>query len=212
MDLSLFLTSINKLSLGAFLIVIGGIGYEIYIISRENKHREKPIIPSFSPNQNTVSTSKNSSAIVIPKTKLVNHNLVILIVLILMLMVLGIVTIVSLLANKKTPGTFIEPRIIVNEIKSKGIRMFDLNWNEYGAHTKISPNTTVIIAVETIAGTDIDSARIRVNSIAWRTEDVTSQFNTNMQLFYKEFKIASGETKLKIEAQLHSRQDGWLGQ
>jgi hypothetical protein len=69
----------------------------------------------------------------------------------------------------------------------------------------------VFIGVKNISGIDIDKARIRINADKWNLEDETSKLEIKTGLFYKEYQIATNETKLKIEAQLHSQTEGWLG-
>jgi hypothetical protein len=37
------------------------------------------------------------------------------------------------------------------------------------------------------------------------------QYNAEKKMYYKEYVVATGESRLKIDAQLHSATDGWLG-
>ena len=69
----------------------------------------------------------------------------------------------------------------------------------------------VYVGIQTIDEADIDRARIKINEKDWNVAHITSQFNKDKKVYYREYTIASGESKLKIDAQLHSETDGWLG-
>jgi len=89
-----------------------------------------------------------------------------------------------------------------------------MNFQEQDGITdkNIRSGEVIYIALENISGSDIDRARIRVNTDSWSISDETDLYNSQKKIFYRQYQVASNESVLKIEAQLHSRADGWLGQ
>jgi hypothetical protein len=99
-------------------------------------------------------------------------------------------------------------------ITSDGILIFDENFNLLKDEelNKLEPQKKIIVGIKTLEGTDIDKARIRINKNIWQPEDETKKFEKKNKVFYIEYRPASDESRLKIEAQLHSRSDGWLAE
>ncbi len=54
-------------------------------------------------------------------------------------------------------------------------------------------------------------ARIKINQGEWDDQSITTNFNKEKNVFYRKYQLATNEAFLKIEAQLHSTVDGWLG-
>lgn len=121
---------------------------------------------------------------------------------------------VSGLLGGGTPTNTPQANVVVEEVVSHGIKIYDNKWQELKGTiaAELAPGDTVYCALETIPSADIDRARIRVNATVWQLTDITQQFNKNLNVYYRECKVATSESKLKIEAQLHSVKDGWLGE
>jgi hypothetical protein len=211
MDIMQLLGSVNKISLIAFFIVLMFMLYELYLINKEKKRKEKPNIPQFNPNLKiegqTAEDFHKGGGEEKAHRSYFDKNMTIFVVLFIILIFLGVITFSGyfLTASKET-----KPTVIVNEINSKGIKLFDKDWKEIG-ETAIQPGKDIIISIENIDGVGIDRARIRINDNQWQLENITNQFNKEKKVWYKEYKVATGEEKLKIDAELHSEQDGWLG-
>ena len=106
------------------------------------------------------------------------------------------------------------PKIVIQEISSLGLKVFTNSWvevNEGDTGRTLKPGAKLYLGIQTIEEADIDRARIKVNEKDWNVAHITSQFNKEKKVYYREYTIASGESKLKIDAQLHSVADGWLG-
>lgn len=210
-----FLVSVNKIAVIAFVAVVGLLVYEILQVIRERQKKIKPVLPQLSINEGKKEKSQ-IYAVIRKEKETRNHNTNILVILgcLSLLLILTGYFIVrsSQLHIKKEVNQ--KQYTVVEEVSSDGVRVFTLDWKEIGKETKmiIRPGDRIIIGIQTIQEADIDRARIRVNSKEWQIKDITSQFNKNLMVFYKEYSVATGESQLKIDAQLHSANDGWLGE
>ncbi len=211
------ISSLNKISLLAFLITLGFIIYQFYLLKKEvSTKKGKPNIPAF--NDQTPVAAGYTKVIIDDKAvaSFKKPNRLPLIVGGAFLAVFGIVFFIGVV-NKEVPGLLgradnsITP--MVNLVASKGIEIFDENWslltNEQLA--TMSAGTKLYIGIATIGETDIDRARIRINSAQWTIDDIVMALNKDKNVYYREYTIPSGDTTLKIQAQLHSAADGWLG-
>lgn len=197
MDIVGILSSVNKIGLAAFFVTLGFLIYEIYLLNKTKKTPLRPDVPQFREGISTIPASKILLNVKPPPK---NKNKLILLLLILLLIVFGVVSLVGISKLKSV------------EI-SKGIRIFDRDFKPIRAEEigKLSEGKSIIIGVETIKDSDIDQARIRVNSDVWRQENITQKFAKKFNVFFITYVIPTGVTKLKIEAQLHSFKNGWLG-
>lgn len=208
------LRSVNKISLMAFLMVLGFLGYEISLLKKETGKQQKPTLPEFDPNlkvepmmQQITQSKKQISA-----EKPVNKTLIV--ILILMLIVFGAITMISLISiSSGNKGSDDQSRIIIQTVDSKGIKLFDRQWNilDDARIRLLKEGDIVNVGVETVSETDIDKARIRINETNWKIDHITDKFNSQYNVFYREYQIVSNISRLQISAQLHSKQDGWLG-
>jgi len=209
-----FFSSINKIALFAFVVVSGILFYEIKKMLNENKKKERPHVPKLDLNGATKPVMQTYTPL--PKNAVVAQNrgrnvfvLVLGILTLLILFVYIAVTIRTQLQRQKTA-----PIPIVTEIASAGLKLYDTKWTEivnYNTNT-LAPGKTIYIAIQTIIEADIDRARIHVNSNAWTIQDITTSYNPALKVYYKEYTVATGTATLKIDAQLHSASDGWLGE
>ena len=208
----LILLSVNKISLIAFLVILSFLLYEVYLIRKEKQKRQRPNVPTFDPSKKVelaeVQVIQDKAPVV---TNLVNKFLIV--ILSIMLVVFGVITVLSAFSLKKVGASNNEPKVIIEEVTSRGIKIFDERWKEKGNEEikLLKPFDKIIIGVETVADSDVDKARIKINQEKWQISDITTKFNKQYKMFYQEYQIASDEYKLKIDGQLHSKQDGWLG-
>lgn len=213
MDVIYFLTSINKLSLLAFFFTLGILIYEVRLFKKEAQQRTKPKIPNFQENINpqlnqaqTINTEKS--------VKITRPNNLILIISIILAILFGLAAFIGFSkTNKETTNSTLTPTPIIDFITSKGIKIFDKDFNTISEDLlrDVKSGEEIIIGVETIPTTDIDRARIRVNKQEWANEDITLNYSDKLKVYYIKYTVASDESKLKVEAQLHSSSEGWLG-
>jgi len=212
-ELSILLRSVNKISLIAFLVVFGFLLYEINLLRNEAKKRQKPLVPKFDPN---LKFEPMAEQVVQDKqvTSLTSINKILIIALSLMLFFFGAITVLSVISTNKTKKAVDnQSKIIIQTVTSKGVKIFDKQWNiiDNDKVKSLKPFDEIIIAVETVPEADIDRARIKINEPNWKIDHITTKFNKQYNVYYREYQIASDEYKLKIDAQLHSKQDSWLG-
>ncbi len=211
MNIVQLIISINKLSLLAFLATLGFLIYELYQFKRERKKQEKPAIPAF--DYSSKKSVKPAPELV--KTKPVTikkPNKKIIIFIVAVLTISGLTTVLLSLTTKDQKLSDIY-QTHVSQTASKGIVVFTEQFEPISdAKLKdLQPGDTMIIGIYTVPGSDIDSARIRVNQTDWDENNITTLFNEKHQVFYTKYMIASGTPELKIQAQLHSSSEGWLG-
>lgn len=210
------LVSFNKISLLALFIILGFLAYQIYLIKKETETKKKNIvIPDFklSPTQSAQSSqpiAKDQKKIYTKSSKIP------LIAGLILFFVFGIIFILGLLRSKAqsvTNSNALQPTPIVNFVASRGIKIYNQNWTEFTEILlrNMRSGDKVFVGIETIRQADIDMARIRVNKNNWDQADITLEFNKRLNIFFKEHMVSTGESFLRIEAQLHSKNDGWLG-
>jgi hypothetical protein len=217
MDIIIFIKSINKIAVAAFFITFFLVGFEIYLLIKEKKTKEKPSIPEFKSNQRygeikaaTVKKIKEEKAIY------KKPNLKLMIVFIILMFLFGGLFLIGRLVkveNNKRPQNMISSSV-TKTLTSAGIKIYNEKWEEI-SDDKLSflkKGDKILVAIKNIAGADINKARIRINSNKWQPEEEITNLNQELNIFYKEYQIATNETQLKIEAQLHSQKDGWLGE
>lgn len=211
MDVLQFVSSLNKVSLFAFVVMMGFLIYEILLVMKGRSHKEKPSIPQFNPS--AVSPLIVQNVVVPQKSKQSASHLILIVILIMMVVSLAGFTFYTSSTNSTHASSVSnEPQIVIRELTSKGISLYTTEW---GALTgsellTLAPGDTIICAVATIPGFDIDKARIRINESTWNEAHITTQFNKSFNVFYREYTISSETAKLTIEAQLHSAINGWL--
>ncbi len=206
-----FIVSVNKIALLAFFAVLGFLVYEVKRMRDEKRKHEKPSVPVLDLTKK--SEVQKISYTPLPQTPKKESSItgVIIIGIIAFLIVvgLGIYLVRSQVNEKKSMPT----APIITEISSAGLRIYDKEWNEYSDLNvkRPQPGELVYIGIQTIQEADIDRARIKINEKDWKINDITTSFNDERQVYYKEYVIATGTALLQISAQLHSASDGWLG-
>jgi hypothetical protein len=217
MDIVSILVSLNKISLVALMITLGFVFYQVYLLKKETDSKRKNlVIPEFKPETGTTYT--HETKILIPENKklYIKSSMLPIIIGIILFIVFGIIFVVGLLNSKskeKLVGRSVNPTPIIDFVASRGIKTYDQNWVELPDTMlkKAKPGTYLFLTIESVKNTDIDMARIRVNKNIWTQNDITVKYNKQLNVFYRDYIISTGEAFLKIEAQLHSKTDGWLG-
>ena len=220
MDYVSLLQSVNKVAIIAFFIILVFIGVEVSWIMKGKKKNEKIEIPDFSNRfgqKVKVATIKQD----IPQKNTTRSTPRKFIILTLLCALIGLVTLFILYINpleqltNKKPSKVIQPVItpIIEVVESEGIYLYTKNWKKLQDKTvTLDSLDSIFIGVHTIDGVPIDRARIRVNKNTWNISDETVLFDSTYGVYYKEYSIATNESQLKIDAQLHSKEDGWLSE
>jgi len=214
MNILSFLSSINKISIVAFLATLFVLSYEVYLIRKERKKTAKLNVPKF---QQDVKVSPQEAKVIVTdgKNQVKKQNNVFIILLTALLIIFGLITGLGFLnlKNPKTNPSSLAPTPVVEVAVSKGVKLLSSDFNPLGDSDagNLKAGDSMIVGVETIEGADIDWARIRVNKLQWSANDTTTNFDPKNKVYYIKHTIATGESQLKIEAELHSKADGWLG-
>ena len=213
-----FVVSINKIALLAFAVVLGFLVYETKKMIDEKKKKEKPIVPKFDANMQILPLPiANTTPIHAPdenkKIEKAGNPFLMIIIGAVSLIGVGILIVVSYMTNAQMKKAASAPVPIVREITSAGLKVYNHSWAEIsdkkGAVAK--PGDILYIGIQTIIEADIDRARIKINAKDWQISDITTLFNPQLKVYYREYNVATGTAQLKIDAQLHSSSDGWLG-
>ncbi len=221
MDIFQFIQSINKVAIIVFFLTGFSLIYEIYLFIKESKsNKAKPNIrsltesgtPYFQKKLNLTLKRERKKAFTQPN----NYAIIILIVL---LVIFGILFIIGTVTSEKSKQTnIITPSpsshaFNNNSSSSEGIKIYTPLWSILGKSQLRFAKTgdVIIMSIKTIPHMNITKARIRVNSDNWNTNDETTLFNAQFNVFYRQHQIASNESVLKIEAELYSEKEGWFG-
>lgn len=204
------LASLNKVSALAFLVILILLIYELYLLSKEKRKKSVPKMPEFHEN-NQVAKDYIPQVINQTQAQLIKKsNNALIMVLVIFLIVFAVTTLIGYSMDAKNNAT---KSPAINLVYSKGIDIFDTNWRQLSIDDlkNLKSGYKIILAIDKVNNFDIDMARIKVNEQEWRLEHTTLNFNKDYNVFYKEYFIASNEAELNINAQLHSRSQGWLG-
>jgi hypothetical protein len=216
-----FLISINKISLIIFFLTLVILIYEYRLLKLESKKEKIPKIPQFN-DAYASSFKKNENVVLVEnrQERYKSHSTKFFIVLIIITLFFALASLVGFVFQGKTSNSTISNQLAITPlveekiVSSEGILIFDENFNLLKDEdlNKLEPQKKIIVGIKTLEGAEIDKARIRINRNIWRLEDETKKFENKNKVFYIEYEPASEESRLKIEAQLHSIKDGWLGE
>lgn len=216
MDIVQFLSSINLLSIVAFVGITCFLIFEVVQLRKERLQKAKPTVPQFNPS--TLTQSLEQKSVVVKQAegsaKKTSHQLLVWMMAIAVVIFGGFIGFYIYLSKAPKVVENNNSQVQIQEIQSGGIKLYGPDWKELKSADLLvlKGGDTIIGAIQTIKGSDIDSARIRLNKDEWSQNDITTQFNNSYNVFYKEFTIATGDARLRVEAQLHSAKDGWLGE
>ena len=214
MDIFNILGYINKLSLVAFVVTLGVLLYQVYLLKKDSSQsHEEPVIPDFNENiaKPVLNYTKLDQSIgkgEVPKN---NTNLIILIV--TTIAIISFLSFTIFAKNRpRAPTSDTEP--LVKLVASKGIKIYDDKWIELKEDelATMSAGTAIIIALDKPDIENIDKARIRVNQSSWSVDDESLKFDETRRVYYRDYIVATDSSFIKAEAQLHSSVDGWLGE
>ena len=214
-----FVSSINKIALLAFFVVFGFLIYEIKKLIGEKKKKEKLIIPQFNDTIQAkplpvVNNTPLSSPLPMKKSEKRGISLFPIFVGIISLIGVIVLVIIAYIVNQNKQKVSSVSVPIIREITSAGLKVYDVNWVdiETKKSNKARLGEKLYIGIQTIVEADIDRARIKINAKDWQISDITTLFNSQLKVYYKEYIVATGTAQLKIDGQLHSASDGWLGE
>ena len=218
MSLVNIIGEVNKLAIGAFFITLLFIVHEIYRLMKETEKNKKPVIPDFVEgkyNYATVNSQilKNNAATV-SASKMRSYRVVLLLILMSAVLTGGgmVGGIMYLQRSEKVNAQAKIKSPIVEYVSSEGIVLYDSQWNKIDGN-KLNDSINgdkIYVGVVNIPDVNIDKARIRMNSDVWQESDETINFNQNLNIYYREYTIPEGIKGLKIEAELHKKNEGWL--
>lgn len=205
-----FIESVNKIAIVAFLVTLIIVGYEIYLLIKEKKKEEKPVIPEFRGDQSYGEVKVANVKKTEEKTIYRKSNTKLIVILIVLMVFFAAIYIGGLLIKGEGLDNELSSRR-ARVIRSAGIKLYSKDWVEISeAEYTNFKGKNIFIGVKDITGSDIDKARIRVNSDQWELEDETSKLNSDHNVYYISYKVATDAAQLKIEAQLHRKEHGWL--
>ncbi len=203
------LSYINKISLVIFVGTAVFFIWELVHFLREYK-KGKIKLPGFSEKEYQKKTLPQATPLKVKKRTIKRANLKLAVLGAgVFLIVIGF-SFISLTSTRRSSAQEEQKRPIVKKVFSEGIVIFDKDWNLIEDASKLKPGDKIFIGIYKPALEEIDKARIRVNEYSWKTDHITDKFNKDKGVFYIEYKIPSEAAKLLIEAQLHSKTEGWL--
>ncbi len=218
MDIFIFIKSINKIAIMAFAITFFFICYEIYLLIKEKKSKKKLVIPEFNVDQKYGQVKMAKLAIKKEEKGFYQKsNPRLIIFLIILMFLFGGLFLAGILIREENANLNLSnvlPTPLVKVVSSPGIKIYNEKWEEVPDEklTFLKGGDKIFIGIKNIFGVDNDKARIRINNNKWVLENETVNLNKELNLFYKEYQIATNEMQLTIEAQLHSYKEGWLAE
>ena len=215
-----FVVSINKIALVAFFAVLGFLVYEIKKMIDEKRKKQKPLVPQF---DNIVSVKSPVLASSTPLPPVItaiktngSENTTTLMIVIGIISLFGVAILIVISYNTSIQKQRVAANTvpIIREITSAGLKIYNESWKEIDnkVDNRVQFGKKIIIGIQTIVEADIDRARIKINTKDWQISDITTLFNPQLKVYYREYIVATGTAQLKIDAQLHSASDGWLGE
>jgi hypothetical protein len=220
MDIFSLLSYLNIFAFLLFIIVGVFLGYQIYLFKKEIKLEKKlnkiPDLKLEKANQLKVKISQQSiiekkEGKIYKKGKIYN---IIIPALILILIAGYLISDFLGKSKKENVKNYTPQSPKIEYLASSGIKIYNENWEEITdeSASNLKEGDRIYIGLETINDPNIDKARLRVNRDIWLPVDETANFLPDKNIFYKEYIIATDSTMLKIDGQLHSKVDGWLGE
>lgn len=210
--------SINKIAIGAFFITFFFIIWEIYRVFKVGKKDNKPVIPDYV--ESKYSRSKQTSPAyqsLSAKSKkrsnkrMILYSALIFIVFISTGMAAGLVYLQN---DTKTHSAVSATSPLVEYVSSDGIVLYDASWNKIESDrlNDTFAGQKIYVGIADIRDIEISKARIRMNKQSWESTDETTEYNQDLNIYYKEFTVPEGIAGLKIEAELFNQDSGWLNQ
>ena len=209
--------SINKVAIIAFFAIVVLIVVEVSMMMKGKGKKETVKIPDFDPKFGEVAKGASTKTqLEIPGQK--KSMIRMLIISSLLLILFGLMAVFGnyMLINQKTNDSKtpdVTPQPQIELVNSEGILIFNSTWQKIQLkNIPVGEGEVLYIGVATVKGTDIDKARIKINKKDWGIVDEVKAYNKDKGVFYMQYTIATDESSLKIDAQLHSKEDGWLAE
>lgn len=218
MDILLFLASVNKISIIAFLVTLGLLIYEIYQLRKAARKQIKSKLPAFGEQkgavfQPVIPPLPPEGSVAHMSVKKKNYRLLVVSLIggVLSVGFIGFIGINAVSQNSR--ASQVVPEATAQMVRSVGVKVFNLNWQELSADqvAQLPRGSSIYVGIAAIPVADIDKARIRVNESSWRPEHETNLLSPDGKVYYKEYTIATSDARLQIDAQFHSVSQGWLG-
>jgi len=216
-----FFSSVNKISLLSFFVTLVLLGYQIYLFKKEIKRKKNKLnLPDFKDNFD-FEREKTQTFLIIEKNKKKTPSFLFFLgnkFIIFILFLVSFFVFIFTITKNKIPYDLSVNSSLTNEEKriilTGKIKIYNEKWQELNDEKlgNLKPGEKIIIGIEKVDYPDIDMARIKVNQSSWDENSITQSFNPEKNVFYKEYNVATADSFLKIEAQLHSKKEGWLGE
>jgi len=219
-ELVVFFSSLNKISLISFFITFILLAYQIYLFKKEIKKKVNKInLPDFKENFDLKEKKQINLIKENEKNNFFSFSSLFLkksFVIFILFFISLFIFIFTLINNERDKELLINEPIVNQDKKitlNGKIKIYNEKWEELtDEELKIlKPGQKIIIGIEKIFNSDIDMARIKINQGMWDETTITRNFNAQKNVFYREYQVATSDSFLKIEAQLHSKTEGWLG-
>lgn len=214
-DLVSLVSQINLIGVVFIVITLVLVIYELrlYLQDRAKSHIH---IPTFSqgavPTPQTAQVlNKSATPLSLESTQSSNKKLV----------VVGAITVICFLLTLAAFMIFKPSRQSVNQkvttqptiipTKTPQVLLYTTTWQliEGSTVSSLNPGDHIYLAIEPPDKTSYDLARFRVNETVWSPEHESTKFNQSLNVYYTEYEIPEGETDLKVDAQLHSKESSW---
>ena len=184
--------------------------YEVYLLKKHTSQKGKVSIPDFKEGPLTL----NQATVIEKKEKRIEKkslNMAVTVSIVL-LIIFGLMSVVGLVHWTQTPTTNTTTEVI-QSVRSAGIKMYHEDFTELDKEelSHLQGGTKIIVGIDKTSAPDIDSARIRINTLDWNKAIVTQDFNAAHNVYFIKYEVATAEGELNIQAQLHSKTEGWLG-
>ncbi len=216
-DFVFFIKSVNKIAIIAFAITLFFIITEIYFLIRQKKKGTRPVIPEFKGSQSYTKLKIADLPKTSDKKNIFNKpSQRYLVILLGILFFLGFIYFLGIILkdNKTSSVPTANNQSSISVVSSSGIKLYNKSWQELTVSDilKLKTGDKFIIGISGIVDLPVDKARIRVNQQEWLPQNEVTLFNNKENVYYKEYEIATAAARLVIEAQLHTKAEGWLGQ
>lgn len=220
MDIGL-LTSINRVALGFFVVVLLALLYQIFIVLKSGKKKPDVVdIPAYKPQgQHELAILKNATPlkarVLQPQTVGKKSSSGTLIFLWFLLVITALVVLFTSLMINFLQGQLAQVKgddELVAMLKQTRILVYDTSWQPVNNNKLYvgSVPYTVYLALPLEERSDITKVRMRVNSSTWQPSDETNLYDKARRVWYKEYTITTSPAQLKIEAQVYREGKGWF--
>ncbi|GIW63119.1 MAG: hypothetical protein KatS3mg090_0945 [Patescibacteria group bacterium] len=204
MEYSVFSIIAAVVGFGVLIFLI----WEIYAFIKESRSKNIKL-PSFQQEKLAKEQLAKGQVIVQKQSVVKKNNLVAASLIFVFLISL---TTIAFLVTKNAGRSSAESNIQIKKVESKGIMLFDKNWNLLSDQEaeQLTAGSSIFIGIEKTQDANITKARIKVNSDQWSADNETTEYNKDYNVFYIPYIIKETDVGLDIQAELYSQVAGWL--